>query len=149
METVRKVEILPFEIAITRGDRRRPKGEQGKPSRVFSYLQRGRYAHQVAALLGLFPASQIRFVRTDELWSSQSQVLADLFDWLGLVPEFSLPRRSEYIAPMPSRQLGPPDPATMVRLTADFAEDILETARLTGYDLSDWLSPDYVEPIGT
>lgn len=148
MLTFTKVETLPFEIAITHKDRRRPKEEKDKPSRAFSYLQRGRYAHQVAALLGLFPRQQIHFVRTDLLWASQTQVLADLLAWLGLVPQAGPPRMPEYIAPLPSRDLGTPCPALMAKLTADFADDILETARLTGLDLSDWLSPDYAEPIG-
>ncbi len=148
MNSFTKVETLPFEVSIAHEDRRRPGESLGTPSRAFSYLQRGRYGHQVLALQSLFPPDQIRFVRTDVLWASQTQVLADLMTWLGLVPVSLPPQRSKYIAPLPSRHLGTADPAIMARLTVNFADDIAETARLTGLDLSDWLSSDYEEAIG-
>lgn len=147
METVRKVESLAFETAIQREDRRFGDEAAELPSRRFSYLSRGFYAPQVRKLLNLFPRQAIRFLRTDQLWQDEKATLDGLFDWLGLEPASSRPKGQKYIVPVDTCSIRYVQIAGLDHLTDLFREDMIETARLTGLDLSDWLEFDYSEPM--
>ena len=133
MEASRGSEHLPFEDAIRR--------KLARPHRVYSYMDRGRYAGQVRNALRLF--KRVHFVRTDSLWNSPSVTMNDIFTFLGVG---SCPARRQYIAPdevSPAQHLSPHIQKVLIR---EFEKDISETHALTGMDFSDWLRDDYTEP---
>jgi hypothetical protein len=135
-------ETLPFAIAVGPEGRKRTTGARG---RHFSYVERGLYADQIRRALGLFPREQVLFYRTDDLWRDPRSVVGAIESLLG-VPHANAARQ-QYVVPLEKRDLGSLDGATRASLDALFAPDIAETAALTGLDLSDWLSPEYKEPM--
>lgn len=147
MTTVRKIETLPFTEALRREDRRHWDEPAHLPSRHFSYLSRGCYAAQIETLQRLFPARSIHVLRTDDMFRQPETAVTRLCAWLDLDPEPILSRPAGYIVPLNTRSLPEPDPRLMARLSRWYAPDIRRTAGLTGLDLSDWLAPDYAEPM--
>lgn len=134
MAVSRGSEHLPFEDAIRR--------KLARPHRVYSYMDRGRYAGQVQNALRLF--KRVRFVRTDRLWSSPSATMNEIVTFLGVG---SCPARRQYIAPEegdPAQYLSRDIQKVLIRA---FEKDIRETQALTGMDFSDWLRDDYSEPM--
>lgn len=147
MTTVRKIETLPFAEALRREDRRHWDEPAHLPSRHFSYLSRGCYAAQIETLRRFFPSRSIHVLRTDEVFRQPETVLTRLCTWLGLAPDPILSRPAGYIVPLNGLSLPDPDPKLMALLSRWYAPDIRRTASLTGLDLSDWLSPAYIEPM--
>ena len=137
METTRGRESVSFEEAIRAGRERvtaAPKGVH----RVYSYVERGFYAEQVARMLGLFSAEQILFLRTDALWSDPVLTLGRVYAFLDLPPTDEMaPQR--YVVPLVSERGAPLDRSEAAYLADLYAADIVETQLLTGLDLQDWL----------
>lgn len=111
--------------------------------RVFPYVERGFYEPQIERLLALFPPA-------GTLRNGGSTMAASPRNALG---DRNLSRR------LPTTRTGPEyiiltstggpadlDTATRTRLDALYAEDITNTAKLTGLVLADWLSPTYAQP---
>ncbi len=147
METKRGWDTLPFPQAVGPEGRRRVRDAPGGVHRVFSYVERGLYAQQVERLLMLFPRRQILFFRTDRLWLDPGQVLGEVQDFIGIERRLAAQRR--YVVPIDSPDLGPIPAEPREMLDQVFAEDIRRTAALCGLDVSDWLRPDYREPMPT
>ena len=151
MSWQREIENLPFDRAITKEGSQRAPEDPDRYHRHFSYIERGFYSGQVRRLLSLFPADQVHFIRTDQLWASLSATLSGIETFLGVAP--ALGREAELLYILPKmrrrRQVEQDVPPTDTRryLDALYHADIAETARLTGLDLSDWQSPDYSEPM--
>lgn len=145
METTRHAETLPFEKAMREGRARVRSAPRGV-HRVYSYVERGFYAEQIARLLSLFPSTQILFLRTDALWRDPKSTLDRVQTFLGL-PVRSLAKTPEYIVPLQSRAFGTLPASALQELKDLFTADIIETSRLTGLPLLDWLDPDYSEPM--
>jgi len=144
METKRQWESLPFELAISDQGRRRVLASENGAHRVYSYIERGFYARQISRLLTLFTREQTLFLRTDDLWRSPNATLGRVHQFLGAPDPGPIER--EYIVPLETRDVGALSPEAFERLTKFYSDDIRETARLTGLSLTEWLSPDYVEP---
>ncbi|MCW5737695.1 MAG: sulfotransferase domain-containing protein [Enhydrobacter sp.] len=145
MEIGRGTDTLPFEEAILRplpkpSIARSPTREE----RRFSYLSRGRYASQVKRMLDLFPDGLTHFLRTDALWSRPDETMASVLNFLRVTPREG---RREYIVPKVRSAPSVLSVAVRAELDAYFADDIRETGKLTGLDLSDWLDPGYQEPM--
>lgn len=147
METARAADTLGFADAVSPLARLRVSGASGGVHRVFSYVERGFYADQIDRLLGLFPVSQILFMRTDRIWSDPAGSLAKITHFLGVGDMPPLQRR--YVTPVPSPAPPPMPRALRLDLQQIFSDDIARTATLTDIDLSDWLSLDYSEPMGS
>ncbi len=145
METVHQDETLSFEDAISDAGRRRVRDAPGGVHRNFSYIERGFYAGQVRRVQALFPRRQILYIRTDDLWLKTQATIDAVQDFLG-VPRV-LAVESEYIVPTFAAGLGGIPPGALARLTHLFANDVAETARLTGLSLAEWLDADYREPM--
>lgn len=146
MERARGADTMTFEEAISPRGRARVSAAPGGVHRVFSYVERGLYAAQLARLLDLFPRGQIHVFRTDRLWAEPAATLASIEEFLGVAPLPDPDVRPRYVTPVETA------PATLpaaVRPALDglFVDDIRRTAELTGIDLSDWLSPHYREPM--
>jgi hypothetical protein len=98
METTRGAESMSFSDAIRQGRGRVTTAPNGV-HRVYSYVERGLYAAQIARVLTHFPRSQTFVFRTDHLWLSPESMLAQLQSFLG-VPQASLASSPEYVVPV-------------------------------------------------
>lgn len=142
MEFARGNERQPFERAIREGRRRVPADRWNGPRRAFSYVERGFYGRQLAALLERFPREQILILASEQLFADTDGALAAVTDFLG-VPRFRGPapalhaRKAPDVA-YPSR-LTRTDAAYLADL---FADDVALFARLSGHDTSRWLAVD-------
>jgi hypothetical protein len=149
MEVRRGAEDLAFAAAISATGRLRVSAAPDGVHRVHSYVERGFYAGQVERALALFGRSRVLFLRTDRLWTDPAATLAEVHGFLGAAP--LPPAASRYVAPRVPSAGGiiPEAPAAgLVRsLTELYASDIARTECLTGLSLSDWLAPDYREPM--
>jgi hypothetical protein len=148
MEVTRGCDSMPFSEAIRASGRERVRVARGGVHRVFSYVERGFYAPQIERILGLFPRQQLLVMRTDTLWSEFDASMKHIQAFLEVPCIQSLER--QYVVPLPS---GPPTPLAnedAEYLNSLYAEDILQTQRLTGLDLGDWLkAPElFQEPMG-
>lgn len=90
-----KRETLSFEDAIAAETDRvgadaerlaRGEIERSVVHQRFSYLGRGRYAEQLEAWLGVYPAGQLRVWRFEDLVADPLVVTNDVLAWLGLAP---------------------------------------------------------------
>ncbi len=54
---------------------------------------------------------------------------------------------TNYIVPLRSDEIGAMSVPALQKLNSLFEEDIDETSRLTGLSLTDWMGPDYSEPM--
>lgn len=148
MEFNRAHDGFDFERAIGPEGRARVGLAPGGAHRVFSYVERGFYAQQVAHLQTHFPPDQLLFLCTDDLWNKPVETLRRIEDFLGLaphrIPEAVYPGH-EYVVPLDTPALGGMSVAARARLDALYHDDIAATARLTRIDLSYWQSDRYVE----
>jgi hypothetical protein len=117
--------------------------------RIYSYVERGFYSKQINRLKHLFCNQKIIFLRTDELWSAPKLTLEKVARFLGA--GFPKETSSNYVAPSFNKlndiALIDKSLNLLFQLTNLFKEDIRETERLTNIPLSDWLDPDYTEPM--
>lgn len=143
METKRGSDDVPFSVAIREGRNRVLETPSGA-HRVYSYVERGFYADQIRRLKSLFGC--VHILRTDLLWLRHDVELARLCAFLGIDP-YSAP--DGYVSPVDTSGLEAITPIDRQYLQDLYAEDIAETARLTGLDLDDWLDPAYEEPMRT
>ena len=96
----------------------------------------------------MFPADQICFLRTDQLWMCTARVLGRLSTFLGAAIRPTT--RTTYVSPYaasPGRYGAGPPLALLRDHTRLYVTDILRTQDLTGMELADWLSADYREPM--
>lgn len=147
METGRKAETLAFEAAISDDGRRRVAEAPDGVHRVYSYVERGFYAPQIERLLALFPQGQLHVIRTDQLWLNTGDTLGVIERFLGVRSVLAQVARPRYIVPLAPAVAPGMTQAVRARLDTLYADDIWQTSRLTGLDLSDWLGPDYAEPM--
>ena len=147
MEVTRKKEFLSFQEAVSAVGRCRVAEAPNGAHRVYSYVERGFYGAQIRQLLSFFPRPQVHFCRTDELWTDAAGTLCKIWNFLGVtatVPEFIEPH---YIVPLQSTVSSEMPSSVRAELDDLYASEIVHTSQLTGLDLSDWLKPDYHEPM--
>jgi hypothetical protein len=142
MEAKRGADNVPFAEAIRAG-RQRVAASPGGAHRVFSYVERGYYFSQMDRLVGLFSRPQVLFFRTDRLWENPNGILRQVQDLLG-IPAFDEISPS-YIVPEFTWTEAVPAPEDRAYLDALYADDIRQTAGLTGLALDDWLDSSYAE----
>jgi hypothetical protein len=133
MEHQRGADPFLFAEAITR-EVERCSTARPLQHRVFSYLDRGYYAHQVRRLHRLFGPRNCLCLLTEDLMSNHADTLKKIFRFLEVDPGFTLPAPSEF---EPTKGDGP-DPDLGARLTDLFYYDIRELESLLNRDLSAW-----------
>lgn len=99
MEFARGAESEPFAWCIRQG-RERVGGDPSAPGhhRVYSYVERGFYGAQVQRAKGLFPASQLLFLRSEDLRRDPERVLSVVCDFLGAPRPKSTVQRISHVA---------------------------------------------------
>jgi hypothetical protein len=138
-------ETLPFHEAIGDIGRCRVRESPGGVHRLFSYVERGFYASQIQRLLRHFDRRQVLFLRTDHLWRDTAGTLQQVWAHIDVDPPS--PSAREYMVPRDSgghERMRDEDRVYLDRL---FESDLRATADLTGLNLTDWLDPDYQEPM--
>lgn len=147
MEMSRNNETFSFPLAISDVGRLRVSGAPRGVHRKFSYVERGFYAAQIARMLNLFRASNILFLRTDELWHAPNETLNRISRFLGIFGRGLQSVPLEYIVPLQPRIFDAMPEDSRAYLNNLYSSDVAATAEMTGLDLADWLDPHYAEPM--
>src|SRR4051794_30084604 len=135
MEKERGEEPLSFAEAIVREPARCRKALPLQ-HRIFSYIDRGFYAHQVRRIFNIFGRDQCLILLNEDLKTNHSATMSKVFAFLGVDDSF-LPKpakvfQQNYKRPL-KRELSE-------KLTEIFYFDIKELEHLIGRDLSRWYS---------
>jgi sulfotransferase family protein len=133
METKRGVEKLPFSEAV---DKEAKRCREALPlqHRVYSYIDRGFYAHQVRRLFNIFGGENCLVLLNEELRSDHKTTLRRVFDFLG-VDDSSVPPEARVFEQEYAENIGN---ELKSRLIDVFHFDIKELERLLKRDLSPW-----------
>jgi Sulfotransferase domain len=135
METKRGKEKLPFAEAIEKeADRCR----EALPlqHRVYSYTDRGFYAHQIRRSFNIFGKDNCLVLLNEELRNDHKKTLRRVFEFLGVDSSFVSQEESVF----EQEYTGKIDNQLRSRLIDTFYFDIKELERLLQRDLSAWYS---------
>jgi hypothetical protein len=133
METKRGKEKLPFPEAIEK-ETERCREALPLQHRVYSYVDRGFYAHQVGRLFNIFGRDNVLVLLSEELRSDHSRTLRRVFEFLGVDKSFVPPEASVFEQEYTDKI----DNQLRARLIDMFHSDIKELEGLIGRDLSSW-----------
>src|SRR5205823_7228417 len=133
METKRDHEKLPFAEAIEK-EPERCRMALPLQHRVYSYVDRGFYAHQVRRLFNIFGKDNCLVLLNEELRNDHKKTLSRVFEFLGVDNSFVPPEASVFEQEY-SIQI---DNQLRTRLIDTFSFDIKEMERLLGRNLSAW-----------
>ena len=139
MEKARGFDEAPFAWAIRDGRARLRPGDASAPGhhRVYSYVERGFYAAQLARAHALFGAGNVLSLRSQDLSARPAETVAAVSSFLGVEPPATVePLRANIGA---ERDLGSvftdEDRALLAGL---YREDLVEFGSLSGLDVSGW-----------
>jgi len=133
METKRGKEKLSFADAIEK-EPERCREALPLQHRVYSYTDRGFYAHQVRRLFNIFGKDNCLVLLNQELRNDHKKTLRRVFEFLGVESSFVPPEASVFEQEY-SIQI---DNQLRSRLIDTFYFDIKELEKLLGHDLSGW-----------
>ena len=135
METKRGKERLSFAEAIEKETER---CREALPSqhRVYSYVDRGFYAHQVRRLFNIFGPGNCLLLLNEDLRKDHKKTLRRVFEFLGVDSAFVPPQASVFEHEY-ANQI---DDRLRSRLIETFYFDIKELEKLIRQDLSAWYS---------
>jgi len=135
METKRGKEKLSFAEAVEKEPER---CSEALPlqHRVYSYVDRGFYAHQVRRLFNIFRKDNCLVLLNEELRNDHTKTLRHVFEFLGVDDSFVPPEASVFEQEY-SIQI---DNQLRSRLIDTFYFDIKELEKLLKRDLSAWYS---------
>lgn len=133
METIRGKEKLTFAEAI---DKEAERCRETLPlqHRVYSYVDRGFYAHQVRRLFNIFGRDNILVLLSEELRNDHNKMLHCVSEFLGVDSSFVPPQASVF----EQEYTGKIDNSLRTRLIETFYFDIKALEKLVGRDLSGW-----------
>ena len=133
METNRSKEKLSFADAIE-NEAERCREALPLQHRVYSYVDRGFYAHQVRRLFNIFRKENVLVLLSEELRNEHQQTLRRVFEFLGVDSSFVPPEASVFEQEYSDKI----DSQVRSRLIDIFKLDIKELEKLLGRDLSSW-----------
>jgi hypothetical protein len=135
METKRGKEELSFAEAIEH-EAERCREALPWQHRVYSYIDRGFYAHQLRRLFNIFGKDNCFVLLSEELRNDHQKTLRRVFEFLGVDDSFVPPEASVFEQEY-SDQI---DKQLRLRLIEIFRFDIKELEQLLGRNLSGWTS---------
>jgi hypothetical protein len=135
METKRDAERLTFAEAIEK-ESERCREALPLQHRVYSYIERGFYAHQVRRLFNIFREESCLILLNGDLRTNHEKTLRAVFDFLGVDNSFVPPEASVFEQEYAEKI----DNELYSRLIDVFYFDIKELERLLKRDLSAWYS---------
>jgi len=133
METKRGAENLSFRDAVER-EAERCREALPLQHRVFSYIDRGFYVHQVRRLFNIFRAGNCLFLLTDELRTNHESTLRGVFEFLN-VDSSAIPAEANVFEHDYDKRIEPDLYSCLIDM---FYFDIKELERLLKRDLSSW-----------
>ena len=133
METKRGKEQLSFAEAIER-EPERCREALPLQHRVYSYVDRGFYAHQVRRLFDTFGRDNVLVLLSEELRNEHQKTVQQVFEFLAIDPSF-LPPEASVFEQEYSEKI---DKQLRSRLIETFSSDIKELEKLIGRDLASW-----------
>src|SRR5438128_8886293 len=133
METKRGQEKLSFAEAIE-NESERCREALPLQHRVYSYVDRGFYAHQVRRLFNIFGEDNCLVLLNEELRTDHKNTLRRVFDFLGVDSSFVPPEASVF----EQEYMDKIDNQLRSRLIDIFYFDIKELERMLKRDLSSW-----------
>jgi hypothetical protein len=133
METKRGKEKLSFVEAIEH-EPERCREALPLQHRVYSYIDRGFYAHQVRRLFNIFGQQNILVLLSEELRRAHQKTLRRVFEFLGVDSSFVPPEASVFEQEYADKI----DNQLRSRLIDTFQPDIKELEKLIEKDLSSW-----------
>jgi hypothetical protein len=133
METNRGKEKLSFANAIE-NEPERCREALPLQHRVYSYIDRGFYAHQVRRLFNIFGNDNCLILLSEELRNEHQKTLRHVFEFVGVDSSFVPPEASVFEQAYPDKV----DNQLRSRLIDILYFDIKELEKLTGRDLSSW-----------
>jgi hypothetical protein len=107
---------------------------------VFSYIDRGFYAHQVRRLFNVFGAGNCLVLLNEELRANHRNTLRRVFEFLN-VDSKVVPTEARVFEQDYNESI---DPTLYAKLMDTFYFDIRELERLLRRDLSSWYARDAV-----
>jgi hypothetical protein len=133
MEAKRGKEKLPFAEAI---DKEPERCREALPMqhRVYSYADRGFYAHQVRRLFNIFGRDNCLILLNEELRNDHKRTLRRVFEFLDVDSSFVPPEASVFEQEYTDKI----DNQLRSRLIDSFYFDIKEVEKLLERDLSNW-----------
>ena len=136
METKRGAEHVSFREAVEK-EAERCREALPLQHRVFSYLDRGFYTHQVRRLFDMFGREKCLVLLNEDLRADHTNTLRSVFNFLGVDDSFVPPEASVF-----EQDYDEGVEATLSsRLKEMFHFDIKELELLLGRDLSAWYAP--------
>jgi hypothetical protein len=135
MEKKRGAETLTFREAVER-EAERCREALPLQHRVYSYTDRGFYAHQVERLFETFGKENCHIILTEDLSANHERTLRAIFEFLG-VDSSVVPPAARIFEHDYDEEI---EPALHSRLTDMFYSDIKSLERLLDRDLSLWYS---------
>lgn len=135
MESKRDHEKLPFAEAIEK-EPERCRTALPLQHRVYSYVDRGFYAHQIRRLFNIFGKENCLVLLNEELRNDHRTTLRRVFEFLGVDPSLVPPEASVFKQEYADKI----DNQMRARLIDIFQLDIKELEKLIGCDLSAWTS---------
>jgi sulfotransferase family protein len=135
METKRGKDKLSFAEAIEE-ESERCREALPLQHRVYSYVDRGFYAHQVRRLFNIFGRDNVLVLLSEELRSEHQKTLRRVFEFLGVDSSFIPPEASVFEQEYSDKI----DNQLRADLIDTFQPDIKELEKLLGHDLSAWTS---------
>src|SRR5262249_5344327 len=133
METKRGKEKLSFADAIEK-EAERCREALPLQHRVYSYVDRGFYAHQVLRLFNIFGMGNCLVLLNEELRNDHKKTLRRVFEFLGVDSSFVPPEASVFEQEYSDKI----DNQVRSRLTDRFYFDVKELEKLLGRNLSTW-----------
>ena len=133
METKRGKEKLSFADAIEK-EPERCREALPLQHRVYSYVDRGFYAHQVRRLFNIFGRDNVFVLLSEELRNEHQETLRRVFEFLGVDSSFVPPEASVFEQEYADKI----DNQLRSRLIDVFHFDIKELEKLLGRDLANW-----------
>src|SRR5438270_5138701 len=133
METKRDHEKLPFAEAIEK-EPERCREALPLQHRVYSYVDRGFYAHQVQRLFDIFGKDNCLILLNEELRNDHKKTLRRVFEFLGVDSSF-VPPEATIFEQEYSTEI---DQQLRSRLIDVFCFDIKELEKLIGRNLAAW-----------
>ena len=133
METKRGKEKLPFAEAIEK-EPGRCREALPLQHRVYSYVDRGFYAHQVRRLFNIFDKEKCLILLNEELRSDHKETLRRVFEFLGVDSSFVPREASVFEQEYPNKI----DNQLRSSLIETFYFDIKELEKFLQRDLSKW-----------
>jgi hypothetical protein len=135
MEKKRGAETLTFGEAVER-ETERCREALPLQHRVYSYIDRGFYSHQVGRLFETFGKENCHVILTEDLSANHEKTLRAIFEFLG-VESSVVPPAARIFEHDYDEEI---EPALRARLIDMFYSDIKLLERLLNRDLSPWYS---------